>query len=392
MNLPQNRWTVAYLASLPDDQLDRLGKKVAGHLTVGRIITGRVILAMQQTGLPARRGLSGALHYFILQGVHHVEARECRRVALKCESLPLLREAAETGCIGWTCLKEVVRKATPETEATWLDLCNRYTSRKIQQLVKHTREGESPLDPGGETPDCEAVEIDLRLTLPVEINALLAQVTREFSLRARRPLSLRGVLECLLAQHLTGKPFPDEAVGSKLTDQARRDVAAQRAAERREVEEIREEENSRESWAAPWAAVAAEEEPCPGEPELQIVRPAPAHWENERLRFNPEARHLTDAQRRELLRRDAYRCASPDCPHHVWLQVHHLVFYCDGGVTVPDNLLILCSTCHARIHKGRLRVKRLPNGALRWRDGRGRLLTGYRPAGWLEELGKLLLE
>jgi len=55
---------------------------------------------------------------------------------------------------------------------------------------------------------------------------------------------------------------------------------------------------------------------------------------------------------------------------------------------VPDNLLVLCSTCHSRVHKGRLRVKRLENGALRWRDGRGRLLTGYRPAGWLEELGE----
>jgi len=332
MNTLQSQWTLQHFSSLPDDQLDRIGKKVAGNMTVSKLVTGRVILAMQHTGLPERRGLSGALHYFIIHGLHHVEARECRRVALKCESLPILREAAETGCIGWTYLREVVRKATPENEARWLDLCNRYTSRKIQQLVKHTKEGQDPLDPAGESPDPEPVEIDLRLALPTEINALLTQVTRELSLRARRALSPRAVLECLLAQHLTGKPFPDEAEWSRLTEQAQRDLAAQREAERREVEEIREEENSRESCEAPWAAVAADEEPCPGEPQLQVVRPAPAHWENDRLRFSGEARRPTQAQRRELLRRDAYRCATPDCPHHVWLQVHHVVFYCQGGV------------------------------------------------------------
>jgi len=185
-------WTVDRLASLPDHELDRLGRKVAGNLTVGKLLTGRVILAMQRTGLPERRGLSGALHYFILQGVEVVEVRECRRVALKCESLPLLREAAETGRIGWTYLREVVRKATPETEATWLELCNRYSSRKIQQLVKHTREGECPLDTGVETPPGDPVEVDLRLTLPAELNALLAQVTRELSLRARAPAVAAG--------------------------------------------------------------------------------------------------------------------------------------------------------------------------------------------------------
>jgi hypothetical protein len=244
------------------------------------------------------------------------------------------------------------------------------------------------LDPGGETPDSEPVEVDLRLTLPAEINALLAQVTRELSLRARRPLSPRAVLECLLAQHLTGKPFPEEAEWNKLTDQTRRDLTAAREAERREVEEVRVEENSCEFPEVPWAAVAAAEEPCPGEPELQLVRPAPAHWENDRLRFNADARHLTEAQRRELLRRDAYCCTTPDCPHHVWLQVHHIAFYSYGGVTVPDNLMVLCSTCHSRVHKGRLHVERESSGGLQWRDGRGHLLTGYRPAGWLEELAE----
>jgi len=178
---------------------------------------------------------------------------------------------------------------------------------------------------------------------------------------------------------LTAWAFPGEITWGKLIDQARRDHAAQREAEHREVDQVRAAENSREFSKAPWAAVAATEVPCPGEGELQLVHRSPAAWENERLHFSGESRHVTEPQRRELLRRDAYRCASPDCPHHVWLQVHHVVFYCRGGVTVPDNLLVLCSTCHALVHKGYLRVERLPDGSLHWTDRAGRGLTERGP-------------
>jgi len=380
MNLPQNHWTIDQLASLPDDQLDRLGKRAAGHLAMSRLTIGRVMLAMERTGLPARLGLSGALHYFILQGVHKAEANECRRVARQSEPLPKIREAAETGALGWTYLREIVRVASVETEEIWLELCQRHSTKQVQQLVKHTVPGDDPLNPQGDRPARDAVEVELRLTLPAEINALLARVTRELSVRAGRPLSPRATLECLLAQHLTGHAFPGEVSWNKLTEQARRDLSAHREAELREVEQVRETENSREfSEKAPWAAVAASEAPFPGEPDLLLVRRAAPHWENDRLRFNEETRHLTGPQRRELLRRDAYHCASPDCPHHVWLHVHHLVYHCRGGVTVPDNLVVLCSTCHGLVHKGLLRVERRPDGSLSWWDGEGRSLTNREP-------------
>jgi len=358
---------------------------VAGNLALSKLRTGRVILAMERTGLPARLGLSGAVHYFILQGLDRVEALECRRVAEQSEPLPIISAAAETGSVRWSSLREIVRVASPETEETWLDLCRRYSSKKVQQLVKHTKKGEDPLNPQGERPALDSVEVELRLTLPAEINALLAQAMRSLSLRAGRPLSPRATLECLLAQYLTGHAFPGEVTWNKLLEQARRDLGAEREAEQREVEGVRTAENSREFSDASWAAVAATEQPCPEEPGLQLVRPAAAHWVNDRLRFNGEARHLTEAQRREVLRRDAYRCASPDCPHHVWLQVHHVVYYCQGGVTVPDNLVVLCSTCHALVHKRLLRVERQPDGSLAWFNGEGRSLTERGPDAFNED-------
>jgi hypothetical protein len=107
---------------------------------------------------------------------------------------------------------------------------------------------------------------------------------------------------------------------------------------------------------APLAAVASD---LPGAPNLQWVQSARPHWENDRLKFNRSSRHITPAHRKEILRRDGYprcplpgtrgreplrgRCSVPGCPHMLWLQVHHIVFYCEGGVTLPDNLVAVCS-------------------------------------------------
>lgn len=58
-------------------------------------------------------------------------------------------------------------------------------------------------------------------------------------------------------------------------------------------------------------------------------------------------------------------------PHNLWLQVHHIVFYCRGGATVPENLALCCSRCHRNIHEGYLRVKgRAPTG-LEWAISEG---------------------
>jgi len=239
MNLPHSHWTVDHIASLTDNQLDQLGKRAAGSVTASRLIIGRVMLAMERTGLPARLGLSGAVHYFIRQGVEKAEANECRRVARQSEPLPKIRAAAETGSLGWTYLREIVRVASEETEQTWLDLCGRRSTKQIQQLVKHTLPGEDPLNPQGDRPCPDAVEVELRLTLPAEINALLSRVIRELSQRACRPLSPRAAVECLLALHLSGHAFPGEATWNRLLEQARRDLGAQREAERREVAQVR---------------------------------------------------------------------------------------------------------------------------------------------------------
>ena len=52
--------------------------------------------------------------------------------------------------------------------------------------------------------------------------------------------------------------------------------------------------------------------------------------------------------RKEVYRRDGYRCALCDCSRY--LQVHHAIPRSKGGSNAIQNLITLCDRCHAAAH------------------------------------------
>ena len=60
--------------------------------------------------------------------------------------------------------------------------------------------------------------------------------------------------------------------------------------------------------------------------------------------------------RRQVYRRDGYRCAL--CDSTKYLQIHHLYPRSVGGASHPMNLITLCMYCHAAIHGGALDATR----------------------------------
>ena len=55
--------------------------------------------------------------------------------------------------------------------------------------------------------------------------------------------------------------------------------------------------------------------------------------------------------RRKALERDRWRCQS--CGAMSNLEVHHQQFRSRSGDDSEENLVTLCSTCHANLHRGR---------------------------------------
>ena len=63
------------------------------------------------------------------------------------------------------------------------------------------------------------------------------------------------------------------------------------------------------------------------------------------LRLNPDS---YDQLRNQVLHRDGWRCQS--CGTMSNLEVHHKQFRSQSGDDSEENLITLCSGCHARIH------------------------------------------
>ena len=78
-----------------------------------------------------------------------------------------------------------------------------------------------------------------------------------------------------------------------------------------------------------------------------LVNHLKSQHENKRTRFGPDNCHTTKAQKQEIFRREGWCCATPGCCCVVWLEVHHIKPYSEGGKTVKENLLALCSAATA---------------------------------------------
>lgn len=70
-------------------------------------------------------------------------------------------------------------------------------------------------------------------------------------------------------------------------------------------------------------------------------------------------RNIPDPVRREVLKRDGFRCQMQGCGWHIdeynradprILELHHKIHHADGGDNTAENLITLCNSCHDRVH------------------------------------------
>ncbi|HYI62664.1 MAG TPA: DUF222 domain-containing protein [Acidimicrobiales bacterium] len=89
--------------------------------------------------------------------------------------------------------------------------------------------------------------------------------------------------------------------------------------------------------------------------------------------------HRTPSVRlRRLVEHRDQGCRVPGCDRRLWLHVHHIKHWEDGGPTSSANLCCLCPFHHRLHHKGRLGIGGDADGELTFTDHQGRRLA---PAG-----------
>jgi hypothetical protein len=357
-------WRVKTLLSLGTDNIHELALTAAGTLTSFRLLLGRCLLALRESKGYKEFGCSSEIHYAAqILGVGEREARECRRVARDVEPLGSLTLAAERGEITWSKLREIVRKASPETESYWLKLAGRYNARQIQELVRRTPVGSFP---GEVFEEEELSSTELRCPLNPRVFRMLSEARRLYSIEQDEAVTNADIIEATLASYIAGRPV-DKEVLEQARDEADKDLQAAEARLLPLVDEARElaedmgllgdaaemeacAEGDEGSTVQEIMALALGAEPMEppavrhtcvaGNRKPPSGRPLPnAPWTNPRLSFNAQARTATKAQRKEILRRDSWRCSVPGCTHAAYLELHHVKSYAEGGQTRPGNLL-----------------------------------------------------
>ncbi|MFN8610898.1 MAG: HNH endonuclease signature motif containing protein [Vulcanimicrobiota bacterium] len=309
MELDPVSLTLEELMQMDALALHHLAKKSAGTLTRYQALLGRLLLAIERTGAHLEHGCSGGVHYAVMQlGLPVKKARLLIRVARELEGLPYLRYLANAGEIEWSKLREIVRVATPESERDWAQLCSDRTYAEIEDLVARSQWGEIPDDQQVRN----GPRSELRCRFDPDQMAVLERGLQAMCQQAGRALSMAEAIEMLFAEKLSERPVDDKQL-ERVRQAALKDLR--------------------------WTDVIGAETESVG---VEIV--------------NPKSRVPSKAQRRAILRRDGYCCAVPGCPNTLWLEVHHIIFYADGGLTKPENLITICSKCHKNVHEGRLKI------------------------------------
>jgi len=131
-------------------------------------------------------------------------------------------------------------------------------------------------------------------------------------------------------------------VGQKVTGEELKYLAKDRSEWARRVRELRTEYG--------WPVVTQNT----GRPDLEV-----GVYLLEADRQSPEHdRHIPDAVKRKVLRRDNYKCTICNWSHQEWnrsdprhLELHHEKPHVKGGENTENNLVTLCTVCHDEIHQ-----------------------------------------
>ena len=256
------------------------------------------------------------------------------RVAEALEELPELAKALREGGASWSCVRELSRVATHETERAWLQVARGRTVREVERRVSGHRRGSLPSD--AICPDAE--QHVLRFAVSGEVLATFREAMAQIRRAAGGPLDDDTAL-LLMARHVLGGPS-DEGRASYLVEltvcaecqrgkQGRgqpvdvsADVVEMARCDGQQLGDAHVGASVSNDVATAVAAVAATTTAVAAVAATTTTAAASAS--------RPRARQdVPPALRRAVLRRDQHRCQAPGC-HHVHLNV--CAHYTSSGV------------------------------------------------------------
>jgi len=407
---PRPRTTEEGLAALAETE--RIGDEIArlaAHLNAG---TYRMLVLIRR--FDEREGWGGGFrscaHWLSWRiGMGLGTAREHVRVARALAHLPLISAAMERGQLSYSKVRALTRVARPDTEQALLDLALSGTAVHVEKVVRGWRRVDRAEEAAEEElrherrflevyPDEDGSWV-LRGRLDPEVGAVLKAAldagagalyrdTKDWAVPQRKADAMGLVAErALSALHAPGsatKDVPAGTSGAAETPETPDGNASAGTpeppvrpigrAERYQVVVHVDASALPEGSEEGQAVLESSGQRLPADTARRIACDADIvvmrhDAEGGVLDVGRKTREVPPALRRALEHRDR-GCRFPGCNLR-YCDPHHIRHWADGGETTLENLALLCTVHHRKLHEGGFRMERTEGGEVRF----------YRPDG-----------
>jgi len=293
--------------------------------------------------------------------LRRAESFEYVRVAKALVELTQLRDAFARGRIGWSALKAITRVASVDSQTSWIEFVRR---NGVERTLAEARDA---LRRGRDAPR------ESSFGLPNLDQKLVLRFSRSDMDKVRRWIESA----CATVAENTGSEEVSVEQGILFLCEKNLELTA--APDRETRSGLRgtatEEENSSEraTTADPSCPTRVVYQRCPDCRRARVgTRDGFVEVESEEVERHEGCadRVVIDGPtpprlRRRILAREAGRCGNPRC-HNPASHCHHIVFRSRGGKSELANEVAVCTTCHALIHAGLLRVSGRAGGEMQW--------------------------
>jgi hypothetical protein len=352
---------------------DAVARADAAHARVGQAQREllRAVAEICRTGAWRGEGARDAAH--LLQMRYGISAWKANRwvgAAHALERLPLLSRALEAGEIGIDKALELSRFATPETEQKLIRWAREVSCRAVRERADRSVRADIATDREAKAARfltwwwmAEDRRLGIHAELPPAEGAVVLRAIERVAdtlpqmpgeegpafVDARRA----DALVALCSARLATDPEPDRA--TVLVHTTAEALARGTGSELEEGPVLHPETVRRLLCTARVQMLV--EDPKGDVVALARMRREPPAWMVRQVRYRDRG------------------CRFPGCGTRAFTQAHHIRWRRQGGRTELENLLLLCSFHHRLVHEDGWRVRRDPEGVVRWFRPDG---AGYR--------------
>jgi hypothetical protein len=379
-------------ATLSVPQLRSQITELAGHLNAGHHRMLVLIAEFDRRAGWSDGATQSCAHWLNWEcGIELGAAREKVRVAHALEKLPRVSAAMARGQLSYSKVRALTRVACEATEAYFLDIALHGTASHVEKLVRGYRRAKEAEELSREAQQQATRQVSyqhdqdgslvLKARLPAEIGALVIQAleaaVNDAAANEGPVVSAESVrLEKTACGIEVGVPNERPSWGARRADALGRIAEsflqhgpeALNGGERHQIVVHVDAETLQEGVAGrceleegpSMAAETARRLACDAS-VVSVVE----NVQGEPLNIGRKSRTIPPAIRRALNARDR-GCRFPGCSNTRYVDAHHVQHWAQGGETKLSNLALLCRFHHRQVHEGRVEIRVLDDGGLRF--------------------------